>query len=59
MSAGGVPGQDVRCEGLVNLVELLVSTVVDYAIFVLDLKLVKWEKVEHTPEPTHEPVVAS
>jgi hypothetical protein len=30
-----------------------------YAIFVLDLKLVKWEKVEHTPEATHEPVVAS
>jgi multidrug efflux pump subunit AcrB len=29
-----------------------------YAIFVLDLKLVKWEKVEHVPEATHEPVVA-
>jgi hypothetical protein len=29
-----------------------------YAIFVLDLKLVKWEKVEHTPEAMHEPVVA-
>jgi len=30
-----------------------------YAIFVLDLKLVKWEKVEHTPEAGHEPIVAS
>jgi len=30
-----------------------------YAIFVLDLKLVKWEKVEHTPEAGHEPVIAS
>jgi multidrug efflux pump subunit AcrB len=30
-----------------------------YAIFVLDLKLVKWEKVEHAPEATHEPAVAS
>jgi hypothetical protein len=30
-----------------------------YAIFVLDLKLVKWEKVEHAPATTHEPAVAS
>ena len=30
-----------------------------YAIFVLDLKLVKWEKVEHAPEATHKPLVAS
>ncbi|HEX6717001.1 MAG TPA: efflux RND transporter permease subunit [Pyrinomonadaceae bacterium] len=30
-----------------------------YAIFVLDLKLVKWEKVEHTAEPAAEPATAS
>jgi multidrug efflux pump subunit AcrB len=41
-----------------TFITLLLVPVI-YAIFVLDLKLVKWEKVEHTPEPTHEPVVAS
>lgn len=41
-----------------TFITLLLVPVI-YAIFVLDLKLVKWEKVEHTPEATHEPVVAS
>ena len=37
------------------LVTLLLVPVI-YAIFVLDLKLVKWEKPEETPEPV--PVTA-
>lgn len=41
-----------------TFITLLLVPVI-YAIFVLDLKLVKWEKVEHAPEATHEPVVAS
>lgn len=30
-----------------------------HAIFVLDLKLVKWEKTEETVEATHAPVTIS
>jgi multidrug efflux pump subunit AcrB len=41
-----------------TFITLLLVPVI-YAIFVLDLKLVKWDKVEHAPEATHEPVVAS
>jgi multidrug efflux pump subunit AcrB len=41
-----------------TFITLLLVPVI-YAIFVLDLKLVKWEKVEHTPQATHAPVVAS
>src|SRR5689334_10801769 len=41
-----------------TFITLLLVPVI-YSIFVLDLKLVKWEKVEHAPEATHEPVVAS
>jgi len=41
-----------------TFITLLLVPVI-YAIFVLDLKLVKWEKVEHAPEARHEPVVAS
>jgi hypothetical protein len=42
-----------------SLGDLHPYTPVIYAISVLDLKLVKWEKVEHTPEGTPEPAVAS
>ena len=41
-----------------TFITLLLVPVI-YAIFVLDLKLVKWEKVEHAPEATPDPVVAS
>ena len=41
-----------------TFITLLLVPVI-YAIFVLDLKLVKWEKVEHAPEAAPEPVVAS
>ena len=35
-----------------TFITLLLVPVI-YAIFVLDLKLVKWEKVEETPDAAH------
>jgi hypothetical protein len=37
-----------------TLITLLLVPVL-YAIFVLDLKLVKWEKVEEPPDAAHAP----
>ena len=63
LASHGGPGADVcyaQIGGLsvATFITLLLVPVI-YSIFVLDLKLVKWEKVEHAPEATHEPVVAS
>lgn len=41
-----------------TFITLLLVPVI-YAIFVLDLKLVKWEKVEDAPEAAHTPAVIS
>ena len=40
-----------------TFITLLLVPVI-YAIFVLDLKLVKWEEVEETPDAAHAPVVS-
>ena len=41
-----------------TFITLLLVPVI-YAIFVLDLKLVKWEKTEETVEATHAPATIS
>jgi multidrug efflux pump len=40
-----------------TFITLLLVPVI-YAIFVLDLKLVKWEKVEETPDAAHAPAIS-